>query len=221
VPTLASSAKNELIDEQPVDHVGGDVGDPRLVARARPRGHGREGLQPDDDHPIRAQVQGGLDRAVEPGAAIDVMAPGGARGGDLDRGEEKRDRRRCPHMLAAQTRLDVAQAILVVRRRPLAAGHESNRTARGKRRRDHAHRVDHSALDVAGEHPPVGPAIEARAQRGGIEKAGQAHPIDAESMREQPEHRPRPAAAGDRRDHVALAQVAPPAHGLGHLLIDG
>ena len=62
---------------------------------------------------------------------------------------------------------------------------------------------------LRGQLAPVDPPVEARGQRGGIEQAREPDPRDAERVTDQPYERARAAAAGERGDDIALAQLVP------------
>ena len=107
----------DLVEQQAVERVGGDVGQSR---HRRPRRGGPlagERLVADDDHPLGAERQRGRDRRVQARRAVDVVTGGAERRGHLDRREQQRDRGRRAHVLALQARVDVLDLAVRARRR--------------------------------------------------------------------------------------------------------
>ena len=199
----------DLVEQQPVERVGGDVGQSRPAAP----GHGGplsgERLVADDDHLLGAERERGCDRRVQPRGAVDVVAGRAERRGHLDRREQQRDRRRRAHVLALQSRVDVLD--LTVRARRLAPRSRRIRRAcrarptwRRRRRRGPAARRRWRA------------ARPSRSSRRGCAPAATGSSSDAArspgSSSTSPASRSSPSAGADpdhRRDHVALADRAP------------
>ena len=128
----------DLVEQEAVERVGGDVGQPRQPPPASPAGaRAAERLVADDDHPLGAERQRRRDRRVQPRRAVDVVPGGAERRGHLDRREEQRDRRRRAHVLALQPRVHVVDLAVRARRRRRALD-EADRQAALERRRDDA-----------------------------------------------------------------------------------
>ena len=181
---------------------------------------GTEGLEADDDDALRTERDGGGDRRVEAGAAVDVVPGRRPRMGHVHRWEEQRDGRRGAHVLAAQLDGDVAQVVARARRPPRGL-HERHRRSALQRGRHDAYRCDGPVGDVAMQRRPVEPALEARLQGRGVHESRQVDARHLERLAEQAQQGQRRHRSQEPLDDVAFAHRLPAAHHRRRLLLGG
>ena len=212
----------DLVDKQAVEDVCGHVSDARLsMGGGGLLGSPAERFEADYDHLVGTEIDGRLDRAVEPRPTVGVMTARGAWGCDLDCRERDRNRCRGADVLAAQASLDIPDLVARVAWNLAIGRDEADRLTGGEHRGDHAHGIRVTRPHVVLEAPPVDPAIEASRQRGGVEHTREPDAGQPKRMTNQSQHHANATDPDEGREHILLAQTFPQCHGLLDLLVCG
>ena len=165
-------------------------------------------MRGDHDDAVDAEIEGRLDRRIEPRAAVEEPVPTGLTSHPHG-AEEDRYRRRRQHMLVAQPPRQIVHERRVRHGRLLTRLDEDDRTLGGGARRHDRQRVDAAGLQVRPHRLPVQPLAHGAPQRRGIQERLEPHGVHPGELGRITQQGPRRLIPQDRPDHPLLRDRAP------------